>query len=118
MNDNMLVANIRGLGIDMINQAKSGHPGIVLGAAPILYTLYKNHMNINTLDSNWINRDRFVMSAGHGSALLYSVLFMCGYGLTVDDLKLKAKIGKSVIEILENEGCLEGMLKTNQYTLF
>lgn len=87
MNDNMLVANIRGLGIDMINQAKSGHPGIVLGAAPILYTLYKNHMNINTLDSNWINRDRFVMSAGHGSALLYSVLFMCGYGLTVDDLK-------------------------------
>ena len=87
MNDNMLVANIRGLGIDMINQAKSGHPGIVLGAAPILYTLYKNHMNINTLDSNWVNRDRFVMSAGHGSALLYSVLFMCGYGLTVDDLK-------------------------------
>ena len=87
MNDNMLVANIRGLGIDMINQAKSGHPGIVLGAAPILYTLYKNHMNINTLDSNWVNRDRFVMSAGHGSALLYSVLFMCGYGLTIDDLK-------------------------------
>lgn len=87
MNDNMLVANIRGLGIDMINQAQSGHPGIVLGAAPILYTLYKNHLNINTSDSNWINRDRFVMSAGHGSALLYSVLFMCGYALTIDDLK-------------------------------
>lgn len=87
MNDNMLVANIRGLGIDMINQAQSGHPGIVLGAAPILYTLYKNHLNINTSDSNWINRDRFVMSAGHGSALLYSVLFTCGYGLTVEDLK-------------------------------
>ena len=87
MNDNKLVANIRGLGIDMINHAQSGHPGIVLGAAPILYTLYKNHLNINTSDSNWINRDRFVMSAGHGSALLYSVLFMCGYALTVDDLK-------------------------------
>lgn len=87
MNDNMLVANIRGLGVDMINQAKSGHPGIVLGAAPILYILYKNHLNINPIDSTWINRDRFVMSAGHGSALLYSVLFMCGFGLTVDDLK-------------------------------
>ena len=87
MNDNMIIANIRGLGIDMINQASSGHPGIVLGAAPILYTLYKNHLNINTSDSNWINRDRFVMSAGHGSALLYSVLFVCGYALTIDDLK-------------------------------
>ena len=87
MNDNMLVANIRGLGIDMINQAQSGHPGIVLGAAPILYTLYKNHLNINTSDSNWINRDRFVMSAGHGSALLYATLFVCGYALSIDDLK-------------------------------
>lgn len=93
MNDNMLVASIRGLGIDMINQAKSGHPGIVLGAAPILYTLYKNHLNINASDSTWINRDRFVMSAGHGSALLYSVLFVCGYGITIDDLKNFRHIG-------------------------
>lgn len=88
MNDSMIVANIKGLGIDMINTAKSGHPGIVLSAAPMLYTLYKNHMCINASDSNWVNRDRFVMSAGHGSALLYATLFVCGFGLTVDDLKM------------------------------
>ncbi len=87
MNDNEVIANIKGLGIDMIHNAKSGHPGIVLGAAPTLYTLYKNHININTSDSNWVNRDRFVMSAGHGSALLYATLFMVGYALTIDDLK-------------------------------
>jgi transketolase, bacterial and yeast len=87
VNDNVVIANIKSLGIDMINNAKSGHPGIVLGAAPILYTLYKNHININTSDPFWVNRDRFVMSAGHGSALLYSTLFMCGYALTIDDLK-------------------------------
>ncbi len=87
MLDNEVIANIKSLGIDMIHEAKSGHPGIVLGAAPILYTLYKNHININTSDSTWVNRDRFVMSAGHGSALLYATLFMVGYGLTIDDLK-------------------------------
>ncbi len=87
MFDKEIIANIKGLGIDMIHQAKSGHPGIVLGAAPILYTLYKNHININTSDSSWIGRDRFVMSAGHGSALLYATLFMVGYGLTIEDLK-------------------------------
>ena len=87
MNDSALISNIKGLGIDMIHDAKSGHPGIVLGAAPILYTLYKNHININTSDSSWVNRDRFVMSAGHGSALLYATLFITGYGFTIDDLK-------------------------------
>lgn len=78
---------IKGLGIDMINQAESGHPGIVLGAAPIMYTLYKNHLNINTTDPTWVNRDRFVMSAGHGSALLYATLYMAGFNITLDDLK-------------------------------
>ncbi len=93
MNDGMIISNIKGLGIDMIEEAKSGHPGIVLGAAPILYTLYKNHMKVNTCDPNWVNRDRFVMSAGHGSALLYATLYMVGYGLTIDDLKSFRRIG-------------------------
>ena len=71
----------------MINQAGSGHPGIVLGAAPIIYTLYSRHLVVNTNDINWPNRDRFILSAGHGSALLYAVLYMAGYNLTIDDLK-------------------------------
>lgn len=87
------INNIKTLGIDMINEAKSGHSGIVLGAAPIIYTLYANHMNINTSDSNWVNRDRFVMSAGHGSALLYATLYMAGYDLSIDDLKKFRRIG-------------------------
>lgn len=82
-----IIANIKTLGIDMINNAGSGHPGIVLGAAPLLTTLYKDHMVINPNEPNWLNRDRFVMSAGHGSALLYSILFMSGYHLELDDLK-------------------------------
>ena len=85
--DEKIIANIKSLGIDMINNAGSGHPGIVLGAAPIIYTLYKDHMIINPKDPNWFNRDRFVLSAGHGSALLYSTLFMSGYEITLDDLK-------------------------------
>lgn len=81
-----IIENLKSLGIDMINEAGSGHPGIVLSSAPIIYTIYAEHMNINIKDSQWINRDRFVMSAGHGSALLYSVLYMCGF-LEMDDLK-------------------------------
>lgn len=78
--------SLRILSVDMITYAKSGHPGICLGAAPILYTLYTNQLQINPQDPNWPNRDRFVMSAGHGSALLYAMLFMAGYDLTIDDL--------------------------------
>ena len=85
--DKQIVNNIKSLGIDMIDNAKSGHPGIVLGAANILYTVYAKHMSINVEDPNWTNRDRFVMSAGHGSALLYSVLYMSGFNISIDDLK-------------------------------
>ncbi len=86
-NELKIVDTIRGLGIDMVDAASSGHPGIVLGAAPIIYTLYAKHININTNDDKWINRDRFIMSAGHGSALLYATLFLAGFNLTIDDLK-------------------------------
>ena len=85
--DRDTIANIKTLALDMIDEASSGHPGIVLSAAPIIYTLYKYHLNINPVDSNWYNRDRFIMSAGHGSALLYATLFMCGYDITLNDLK-------------------------------
>lgn len=78
--------SLRVLSVDMISYAKSGHPGICLGAAPILFTLYANQLRINPADPKWPNRDRFVMSAGHGSALLYAMLFMAGYNLTIDDL--------------------------------
>lgn len=87
VSEKKIIDSIRALAIDMIDAAKSGHPGIVLGAAPILYTLYSRHININTNDSKWINRDRFVMSAGHGSALLYSTLFFAGFNISLDDLK-------------------------------
>lgn len=85
--DLKVINNIKALGIDMINTAGSGHPGIVLGAAPILYRLYSKHLVFDYNNPNWINRDRFVMSAGHGSALLYATLFMSGFNLTIDDLK-------------------------------
>ncbi len=85
--DQITINYIKALGIDMINQAGSGHPGIVLGAAPIIYTLYKNHLNISTTDPTWMNRDRFVLSAGHGSALLYATLYMAGFNINIDDLK-------------------------------
>lgn len=77
----------------MISEAGSGHPGIVLGAASILYTLYSRHMNVSLNDSNWINRDRFVMSAGHGSALLYATLFMAGFDIKLDDLRKFRRAG-------------------------
>lgn len=82
-----IIDNIRVLGIDMINEAKSGHPGIVLGAAPIIATLYANHMKIDIENDKWVNRDRFVMSSGHGSALLYATLFMAGFDIPFDEIK-------------------------------
>ena len=87
MNDEKIINAIKALSIAQISKAKSGHPGIALGAAPILYTLYNRHMNIDIKDVNWINKDRFVMSSGHGSALLYSTLYMSGFDITIKDLK-------------------------------
>ena len=90
--DKEIIANIKSLAIDMIAEAGSGYPGISLGSAPILYTLYSKHLNISTSDSKWLNRDRFVMSAGCGSALLYAILFYTGYDLLIDDLKKYRKL--------------------------
>ena len=88
MNNEMkIVDNLRGLSIDMIHEAGSGHPGISLDSAPILYTLYAKHLKINPSDPNWINRDRFILSAGHASSLLYATLYMSGFDLSLDDLK-------------------------------
>lgn len=86
MDDIKIVNSLKGLSIDMINNAKSGHPGVSLGATNIIYTLYSRHMNVNVNDDKWINRDRFVLSGGHASALLYSMLYFMGF-LTLDDLK-------------------------------
>ena len=87
INDEKIINQIRALGIDMIEYAASGHPGIVLGAAPIIYTLYAKHLRICPEKPDFFNRDRFILSAGHGSALLYATLFMAGYDLDLDDLK-------------------------------
>ena len=85
--DQLAINTIRLLSIDAIEKANSGHPGITMGAAPMAYTLWAKEMNINPTNPEWINRDRFILSAGHGSALLYSMLHLFGYGLTIDDLK-------------------------------
>ncbi|WP_400247741.1 transketolase [Niallia sp. JL1B1071] len=85
--DHLSIASIRTLSIDTIEKANSGHPGMPMGAAPMAYTLWTSYMNHNPKNPDWFNRDRFVLSAGHGSALLYSLLHLSGYDLTLDDLK-------------------------------
>jgi transketolase len=85
--DKKMIQDIRGLCIDMIHEAKSGHPGIALGAAPMLYTLFTYHMNFDLGKNDWCNRDRFVMSSGHGSSLLYTMLFCTTEDYTLNDLK-------------------------------
>jgi transketolase len=81
------VNTIRTLSIDAVQKANSGHPGMPLGCAPLVYHLYRNVMKHNPSNPKWINRDRFVLSAGHGSMLLYSILHLCGYDISVEDVK-------------------------------
>lgn len=85
-NEQLTVSTLRMLSVETIEKAKSGHPGICLGAAPIGYTLFAKHLKHNPKDPNFFDRDRFVLSAGHGSALMYSLLHVFGYGLTKEDL--------------------------------
>ena len=81
------INTIRFLAVDSIQKANSGHPGMPLGCAPLAHLLFSRFMNHNPRNPDWWNRDRFVLSAGHGSMLLYSILHLCGYDLTLDDLK-------------------------------
>lgn len=84
--DTISINAIRVLSADAIQKANSGHPGLPLGAAPAAYELWANHMNHNPANPNWANRDRFILSGGHGSMLLYSLLHLFGYGLTKEDI--------------------------------
>lgn len=81
------INTIRFLSAEAVQKANSGHPGLPLGAAPVAYSLFANQMNHNPKNPNWANRDRFVLSAGHGSALLYSLFHVFGYDIAIEDLK-------------------------------
>lgn len=85
--DELCVNAIRMLAVDAVEKAKSGHPGMPLGAAPMAYVLWTKFLRHNPMNPAWFNRDRFVLSAGHGSALLYAMLHLTGYDLSLDDLK-------------------------------
>lgn len=85
--DQACVNTLRFLAADQVEKAKSGHPGFPLGTAPLMYTIWDRFMNYNPANPNWFNRDRFILSPGHGSALLYAILHLAGYNLSLDELK-------------------------------
>ncbi|MEO6226660.1 MAG: transketolase, partial [Thermomonas sp.] len=85
--DETCIDTLRFLSVDMVQKADSGHPGLPLGAAPMAYALWQHFLKHNPADPTWVDRDRFVLSAGHGSALLYSLLHVTGYDLSLDDIK-------------------------------
>ena len=85
--DELAISTIRTLSIDAIEKANSGHPGLPMGAAPMAYTLWTKHLSHNPANPTWFNRDRFVLSAGHGSMLLYSLLHLGGYDLPMEEIK-------------------------------
>lgn len=91
--DELCIAAIRATCLDGINNAKSGHPGMALSSAPIMYTLFTRHLVADPSHPNWVNRDRFVLSAGHASMLLYTVLHLSGYNITKEDLRSFRKLG-------------------------
>ena len=91
--DLLAVNTLRTLSVDQIEAANSGHPGLPMGAAPMAYALWAGHLNVNAKDSDWLNRDRFILSAGHGSALLYSLLHTAGFDVSIDDLKNFRQLG-------------------------
>eukprot|EP01084_Bolivina_argentea_P105904 189674_1 len=84
---------LRGLAIDMVSQAKSGHPGMPLGMAPAAHVLFSRVMRFSPTHADWPARDRFVLSNGHGCALVYSMLHLCGYRVSMDELKNFRQLG-------------------------
>lgn len=88
-----VIDTVRMLSVDAIEKANSGHPGLPLGAAPMAYTCWSDFLHISSKNPNWPNRDRFVLSAGHGSALLYSLLHLFGFDLSLEDLKNFRQLG-------------------------
>ena len=88
VNFNQLSNAVRFLSIDAVQKANSGHPGMPMGMADVVTTLFKYHLRFNPKNPDWINRDRFILSAGHGSMLLYSLLYLCGYkSVSIEDIK-------------------------------
>ena len=85
--DQLSINTLRFLAVDAVDKAKSGHPGAPLGDAPMAYLLWHKFMRHNPLNSHWANRDRFVLSNGHASAMLYSLLHLSGYQLSLEDVK-------------------------------
>ena len=110
--DQLGVNTLRTLSIDAIQRANSGHPGLPMGAAPMAYVLWTRHLKINPkTHMNWVNRDRFVLSAGHGSALLYSLTYLAGYDVSMDDLK-NFREWKSNTPGHPEYGCTDGVEAT------
>lgn len=91
--EQVAVNALRVISAEAVEQAKSGHPGLPLGAAPIIYTIFARHLKFNPRDPEWIDRDRFILSAGHGSALLYSTLHLFGYDLDMNDIRAFRQTG-------------------------
>ena len=87
LNTEKAINTLRFLSVDAVQKANSGHPGLPMGTAAIAYTIWTRHLHFNPEDPNWPNRDRFVLSGGHGSMLLYSLLHLTGYAVSLDDLK-------------------------------
>src|SRR3954453_15416673 len=85
--DDLCINAIRVLSMDAVQKADSGHPGTPMALAPLAYVLWTRHLRYDPSDPNWLNRDRFILSAGHASMLIYSVLYLTGYDLSLDDLK-------------------------------
>ena len=93
--DERRIDAIRFLAVDAVQKANSGHPGMPLGAAAMAYTLFTRHLRYDPNDPHWFDRDRFILSAGHGSMLLYALLYLTGYGVSLDDLKAFRQLGSA-----------------------